>query len=514
MNKEKLLYALEAMNEHNIDFYGFSETNITKRQAEIWQKQLGFHSYFSYSQQEGKGQGVGIIIRADYNIFVHKAVADKNGRLIYIDLYFSQNKKLRLIQVWYYSLFRMLESKHYLDTLPLFNDNDEDIITYMPSDLNKQPARLDYIWASLPTISKCLDTLVIENVYFKTDHKTVTLSIDTAALIGQKTAKTNKKKKKITRTVFAYDEMDKKDHDDFKWNNFKKELDERIDQLDLKNYYKAVKEKIKNREVVKNKIKTTPEQKLSIYYDLRYIINRIQEIRSLIRKLRNVPELEMIDRWTCLQVTISKLKDKYEIFTSHNPLTFNNNFHFTLYLKELNEICKHLRHVFKIELHILEQEQIISHIKKRCVNYKDDQAKMITSITEKEMAHISIEKIYKKDHNGNESLITDESDVLRETIHHFQTIAGVNDDIYSDIMNLPSKDKWLDIIRNTPNGKAAGPSGICNEMLKHLSDDCHDVLYCLICKIIEFGNLPKQWKQATVFPIAKPKPFNCKLSNS
>ncbi|GBB97238.1 hypothetical protein RclHR1_29480001 [Rhizophagus clarus] len=489
MNKEKLLYALEAMNEHNIDFYGFSETNITKRQAEIWQKQLGFHSYFSYSQQEGKGQGVGIIIRADYNIFVHKAVADKNGPFI--------NNR------WYYSLFRMLESKHYLDTLPLFNDNDEDIITYMPSDLNKQPARLDYIWASLPTISKCLDTLVIENVYFKTDHKTVTLSIDTAALIGQKTAKTNKKKKKITRTVFAYDEMDKKDHDDFKWNNFKKELDERIDQLDLK-----------SRKITKRRhIDTIWDCFRQIITKL-YIINRIQEIRSLIRKLRNVPELEMIDRWTCLQVTISKLKDKYEIFTSHNPLTFNNNFHFTLYLKELNEICKHLRHVFKIELHILEQEQIISHIKKRCVNYKDDQAKMITSITEKEMAHISIEKIYKKDHNGNESLITDESDVLRETIHHFQTIAGVNDDIYSDIMNLPSKDKWLDIIRNTPNGKAAGPSGICNEMLKHLSDDCHDVLYCLICKIIEFGNLPKQWKQATVFPIAKPKPFNCKLSNS
>ncbi|GES99352.1 hypothetical protein GLOIN_2v1777499 [Rhizophagus clarus] len=579
------------MSEHNIDFYGFSETNITKRQAEIWQKQLGFHGYFSYSQQGGKGQGVGIIVHADYNIFVHKAVADKNGRLIYLDLYFSQNKKLRLIQVyvnankkersqienlyeeiektvddviknhmeiiimgdfninyqkylsafvnnrWYYSLFRMLEGKHCLDTLPLFNDNDEDIITYTPSDPTKQPARLDYIWASLPAISKCLDCSVIENDYFKTDHKTIMLSIDTAALIGRKTAKMNKKKKKITRTVFAYDEMDKEDHDDFRWDNFKKELDARIDQLDLKSrkitkrrhidsvwdclrqiIMKAAKEKIKNREVVKNKIKTTPEQKLAIYYDLRYIINRIQEICSLKRKLRNVPDLEMIDRWTRLQVTISKLKDKYGIITTLHLLTFNDNSHFTLYLKELNDICKHLRHVFKIELHILEQEQIVSSIKKCCVNYKDDQAKMITFITEKEMAHISIEKIYKKDHNNNESLITDESEVLRETNHHFQTIVGsvnkkkpiqgrwkkqykpldnVNDDIYSDIMNLPSKDEWLDIIRNTPNGKAAGPSGISNEILKHLCDDCHDILYYLICKIIEFGYLPKQWKQAT-----------------
>ncbi|EXX56981.1 hypothetical protein RirG_211360 [Rhizophagus irregularis DAOM 197198w] len=51
-------------------------------------------------------------------------------------------------------------------------------------------------------------------------------------------------------------------------------------------------------------------------------------------------------------------------------------------------------------------------------------------------------------------------------------------------------------------------------MLKYLSDDCNHILYYLICKIIELGYLPKQWKEATVFPIAKLKPFNCELSNS
>jgi hypothetical protein len=74
-----------------------------------------------------------------------------------------------------------------------------------------------------------------------------------------------------------------------------------------------------------------------------------------------------------------------------------------------------LRILFKIELNIIEQEQIISNIKKRCDNYKENQEKMIQSITEKEMAHISIEKIYKKDYNGNEVLITDESQVMEET---------------------------------------------------------------------------------------------------
>ncbi|CAB4436595.1 unnamed protein product [Rhizophagus irregularis] len=134
------------------------------------------------------------------------------------------------------------------------------------------------------------------------------------------------------------------------------------------------------------------------------------------------------------------------------------------------------------------------------------------------MVSISIEKIYKKDHNGNEILITEEDQVLEETNRHFQTIAGsinrkkpiqgrwkeqyrpqphINENIYSSIMDAPSYDEWLDIIRQLSNGKATGPSGMSNEMLKHLSDDCNHILYYLICKIIELGYLPKQWKEAT-----------------
>ncbi|CAB4430188.1 unnamed protein product [Rhizophagus irregularis] len=44
-------------------------------------------------------------------------------------------------------------------------------------------------------------------------------------------------------------------------------------------------------------------------------------------------------------------------------------------------------------------------------------------------------------------------------------------------MDAPSYDEWLDIIRQLPNGKATGPSGMSNEMLKHLSDDCNHFDY-------------------------------------
>ncbi|GBB99520.1 hypothetical protein RclHR1_35490003 [Rhizophagus clarus] len=87
------------MKDYNINIYGLSETNCSERQAKIWQHQLGVCGYFDYSQLGGKGQGIGIIIDAKYDIFVHKAVGHK-GRIPYLDLYFSNKRKLRLIQVY------------------------------------------------------------------------------------------------------------------------------------------------------------------------------------------------------------------------------------------------------------------------------------------------------------------------------------------------------------------------------------------------------------------------------
>ncbi|GES90098.1 hypothetical protein GLOIN_2v1777011 [Rhizophagus clarus] len=99
LNKNKFISLIDAMKDHNINIYGLSETNCSEQQAKIWQHQLGVRGYFEYSQLGGKGQGVGIIIDAKYDIFVHKAVGHK-GRILYLDLYFSDKRKLRLIQVY------------------------------------------------------------------------------------------------------------------------------------------------------------------------------------------------------------------------------------------------------------------------------------------------------------------------------------------------------------------------------------------------------------------------------
>ncbi|CAG8741167.1 8097_t:CDS:1, partial [Rhizophagus irregularis] len=402
------------MKNNDIDIYGLAETNLSYRQSKIWQHQFGFHGYFDYSQQGGKGQGVGIIVSDKYDIFVHKAVGHK-GRVIYLDLNFSQKKNVRLIQVyinankkertrieelyqyikniiddaknknmeiiimgdfninyrkyllafisnrWYFKLFKMLENRHLLNTIPIFNEDDKNIYTYIPPNDSNEKSRIDYIWASLPILGQSLNSTVIENDHFTTNHNTVTLSLDTQLFIGRTLPKINKSKKKITCTVFLYDEMDQED-DEFTWDNFRTGLDHEIERLKLKDraitkrkhvdhvwnslrqlIMKSANENIRNKKIIKQKIKCVPEKKLSVYFDLRYIINRIQEIRSCITGLRNYPNQEMIGKWINYQNTIIKLKDKYELVTSDTSFNFLNNDQFHSYLDELNEIRKQLR---------------------------------------------------------------------------------------------------------------------------------------------------------------------------
>ncbi|GBC00784.1 hypothetical protein RclHR1_39790001, partial [Rhizophagus clarus] len=423
----------------------------------------------------------------------HKAVGHK-GRILYLDLYFSDKRKLRLIQVylnanqkerpqiealykyiddtisnaqsrdmeviimgnfninyrkylmafinnkWQFFLFRTLESRRLLDTIPIFNDNDEEMYTYTPADPNRQESRLDYIWASLSMLEKSVNSTVIENDHFDTDHKTITLSLDTVQMTGVSLNATNQKKKHIKRTVFQYDEMDK--DDEYTWENFSTHLDLEIENALMKDFsivkprhintlwdmfrqtlMRVAKSRIVNKQVTRNKVKTTPEKKLSVYFDLRYIINRILETRSILNASASIT-YSVSAKWSKFQRLINTTLDKYECSDLSSSFTFLILDDFKLFLKNLCKIRKYLRLLFKLEFNIMVQEQIVSNIKKRCTNFKDNQDSMIRSITEEEMVHISIKKIYKKDAHGNESLITGKSAVLQETNHHFQTITG------------------------------------------------------------------------------------------
>jgi len=158
-------------------------------------------------------------------------------------------------------------------------------------------------------------------------------------------------------------------------------------------------------------------------------------------------------------------------------------------LADLLEIKSILQTKYKFAARSYKDKKIKEYIRQRCDDYQDNQRRMINSLTEKDLKKISIETVYKKD-NDVEVLITDPDIVMKETNLHFQTIAGatnkekvliegdrwyaqydpktmnVNADIYENLMQIPSWEDWLQVIKELPSGKAAGKSGISYETLQ------------------------------------------------
>ena len=135
------------------------------------------------------------------------------------------------------------------------------------------------------------------------------------------------------------------------------------------------------------------------------------------------------------------------------------------------------------------------------------------------------------------------SSIKKATAQHFQTVAGaqninvtnpnlahfsdswpqwesfyhplstINDNEYDNVLDAPSYDEWLLVIKHLPDDKAPGPSNISNELLKKLGPLANKFLYKIICGCFMSGLTPRQWNMAHVYPIPKPKPWNCDLNN-
>src|SRR3989440_8107924 len=67
-------------------------------------------------------------------------------------------------------------------------------------------------------------------------------------------------------------------------------------------------------------------------------------------------------------------------------------------------------------------------------------------------------------------------------------------------MSPPTRDEWQLVINSLPNGKAAGPSGVSNEMLKHLGKSMANALWKLICNCCQLNDIPADWREAVVYP--------------
>ncbi|GBB85706.1 hypothetical protein RclHR1_01220002 [Rhizophagus clarus] len=96
----------------------------------------------------------------------------------------------------------------------------------------------------------------------------------------------------------------------------------------------------------------------------------------------------------------------------------------------------------------------------------------------------------------------------------YQPVDLLSDDIYDSVISLISLDKFCSTIRTLPCGKAAGPSGIPYEAFKHLSENNLSWLLRLFNDCLLTGNIPTEWRNASIYPIPKPTQFDGLLKNT
>src|SRR5207244_7435041 len=98
--------------------------------------------------------------------------------------------------------------------------------------------------------------------------------------------------------------------------------------------------------------------------------------------------------------------------------------------------------------------------------------------------------------------------------NRYSPISSVYISIYDQLLTPITMDEWLTVIRSTPADKAAGPSSITYEFLKHLGDVAHTHLLSLMNDCLRNNDIPSGWREATVYPIPKPREWEARLKNT
>src|SRR4051812_2885969 len=161
---------------------------------------------------------------------------------------------------------------------------------------------------------------------------------------------------------------------------------------------------------------------------------------------------------------------------------------------------------------------------------------MIDSILNRKKRTIVIDRLLIEDSSTNTKRFTiDPAEIKQVAINHFQNYAlpdfparqmdnkrkqqyrprdFINMNWYSNLMQPPTFDEWLVTLKSLPPHKAAGPSGISNEMMSHIGDRLQHLLWQLIQMCFTIGDIPNDWKIAHIYPIPKPMEWHCDITKT
>ncbi|CAB5392110.1 unnamed protein product [Rhizophagus irregularis] len=288
---------------------------------------------------------------------------------------------------------------------------------------------------------------------------------------------------------------------------------------------------------------------------LRQNNNKILILHMILRRFSNIK----INR---LQGDLEKWKDYWKTWDKTRKQILVINVHFnvkrTIWLPynltpdNISSVKKDLQSLLRISNILHEQEEdswtinnINKYINDRNNNLIHDQKRMINSILDRKPQKITLDRLHYYDQETNQFQFTNNPHIIAEQTNlHFQRLGKDLNELndvkkYTSIQDLPlywrstyepinnrdckhmssladdfSIEELSQVISSLPNNKAAGISGITYEDIKHTHQDFREYINKFFNYIMQVQIYPRDWLHAFLFPIPKPKAWDCKIENT
>ena len=496
-----------------------------------------------------KRNGFSIVLMGDFNAVVNPR-RDRSRK----DQQFTPNEEPEI------PIFNYLLDEGLLDIQEIWEEDDIRSYTWKN---NTSSSRIDYMWL---TRDIAIESTRFQNKFDQSisdsDHTILALTIQLRSIINKEKESPEQLRSKSSKSKTIILEETSEEQ----WEIYKSKLDNKLKASQLKQ--QAIEAQHNQDKDLENNIRHlwNTFENLLIRTAFNHLSSRIQKKRvcpkNIIHKRRQErgfhafsnfyraskirrkwnsitsksrdpikktmwEELVWLNEKTGLIDNIPEVPARGSVVISQEEITRKRN--------QIRDSVYLLKKTSYMEEKKKQNEEIKKALQKRCADLKTNQRRVIQTLTNSFRDCVIIDRIKINNQEEEAYITTQKEEIFHQIFKYYKKAfkereAGfdylddswkdqynprdfIEEDWFKFLDNKIEKEELRTVLKNLPNNKAAGPSGIKYEMLKNLGEEGIATLTELFNLFLIKGKTPESWKESLLYPISKGREWRCELNN-